>query len=137
MSDEETPRYAAGFRQAVRRLLGPKAGWSTTYTDDAAYAQAIARAYQAGRLDGVSEALGPIAAPGPVDVEPEAPRESREQVYERLGLFEAPVVPPVLASVVLDPLVEPVRSWEIRQTRATLDLSLAEATEFVRSLHDD
>ena len=136
--DEETPRYAAGFRQAVRRLLGPKEnGWSSAlYTDEEAIAQALRKAYWEGRFDAIDALMGHPAAPGPVEVE-EEPLETREQAWERLGLFPAPTAPPVLVPVTLAPLEGSVRTWEIRQVRATLGLSLAEATEFVKGLHDE
>ena len=139
MSDEGTPRYAAGFRQAVRRLLGPKEnGWSSAlYTDEEAIAQALRKAYWEGRFDAIDALMGHPAAPGPVEVEEDA-TETREEAWERLGLFPAPAEPPALATVTLEPLgdADPY-TWAVRQSRTTLGLSLVEATDFVTGVLDD
>lgn len=128
--DDTTPRYLAGFRSAVKSLLGPKPGWSAVYTDDAAYAQAVARAYQAGRLDGMAEALA-LPAPGPV--------EAVEDVLAPLVVepFDTPPVPPVRPVLALPAMgtTDP-RVWAVRHARAVLSLSLVEGTEFVRELLD-
>ena len=145
MSDEGTPRYLGGFRQAVRRLLGPKEnGWSSAhYTDEAAIEQALRKAYWEGRFDGVDSVLGHPAAPGPVGAA-EEPQETREGAWASLGLFEAPGEPPGLLSEALatrpdlpsigdtDP-----RVWSVRHARAVLTLSLTEGTDYVKGLLDD
>ncbi|HSN11769.1 MAG TPA: hypothetical protein VLS51_06660 [Propionibacteriaceae bacterium] len=129
--DDTTPRYLGGFRAAVRRLLGPHPGWSAVYTDDAAYAQAVARAYQAGRLDGMAEALA-LPAPGPVADDDEPTRAPF--VVEP---FDTPAEPPQRLTLTLPPMggTNP-RTWAVRHARAVLGLSLAEGTDYVRELLD-
>ena len=139
MSDEETPRYLGDFRQAVRRLLGPKEnGWSSAlYTDEDAIAQALRKAYWEGRFDGVDSVLGHPAAPGAVDVE-EEPLETREQAWERLGLFPAPTAPPGSISAYLEAWRsshapaegEAVEAWAVREC-VDMGMTVDEAAHLV------
>lgn len=131
--DGITARYDAGFQAAVRGLLRPPVGgWGPTYTDEAAIEQALRRAYQQGRMDGVTEALGHPDAPRAVNDEPEVPRLSQEEVWADLGLFEPSAEPPRLRAVTLDPMDPAAPTlWAVQQARKVLGLSLAEATEFV------
>ena len=58
LDDRTTSKYLAGFRQAVRTLMGPHpGGWSATYNDADALEQALRKAYQAGLLDGMRTGL--------------------------------------------------------------------------------
>jgi hypothetical protein len=131
-----TPKYLPGFREAARFLNGPHGGgWPVPYTAEGWLDTVARQAYQAGRLDGVSQAFGPIDAPGAPET-PEEPLETVEEAWERLGLFEAATVAPgpvsvVLGTVVVEPLTGDPMAWAVRQARSALGLSLAEAMEFV------
>jgi hypothetical protein len=138
--DGTTPKYLAGFRAAVRQMMGSQPSrWATTYGDAARIEQLLQKAYQQGLLDGHA-LVTPVAAPGPVaDETVEVPRLSQEEVWADLGLFEPSSTPPqkigqILSTVVVAPLEGDPFAWAVRQTRATLDMSLAEATEFVRGV---
>lgn len=134
MPYEERTKYLPGFREAVKALLGPKGGrWSTTYTEEAAQEQALRQAYQAGRLDGIAEALR-LAAPS-VPEAPEEPQEAPEAVWERLGLFEPPTEAPGPVSAALEAAPDLTdaltRARMIRVACVHLGLSLAEGTAWV------
>jgi len=143
-ADDISPKYEAGFHDAVRRLLGPHPhGWTTaTYSDEHAIEVALRRAYHEGRIDGISWALGPSPAPGPVGVAEDV-LPTVEGEWERLGLFEAPGASPGPISAYLEawrsvPVVDApagnVRVWAIRHAMSLLGDSLAEATEFVNEM---
>jgi hypothetical protein len=135
--DGITPKYEAGFADAVKRLQGAHPGtWGTTYTPLGALEQALRQAYHQGRMDGVTEALGHPDAPRPVNDEPEVSRLTQEEVWADLGLFEAADAPPLplsiaALSVTLDPIDGDPHVWAVQQARTTLGLSLVEADEFV------
>lgn len=141
LSDDTATKYLPGISDAIRTMLRSKdGGWSTTYGDKAAIEQAIRQAYQAGRLDGLSEALRPAAPRAPES--PEEPRESAEAVWERLGLFEPPSATPapisaILADVVVSPAMPGDRTfWAVVASRKALGLSLIEGVEFVKGLSE-
>ena len=141
LSDDSATKYLPGISDAIRSMLRAKDGsWSTTYGDKAAVETAIRQAYQAGRLDGISEALA-LPAPGaPVAVE--EPSETLEDVWERLGLFEPPTAVPepisaVLAAVVpVTPMPGDQTFWAVQHTRKALGLSLVEGVEYVKGLSE-
>jgi hypothetical protein len=141
--DGTTPKYLAGFRAAVRAMMGPQPHqWAATYGDAARIEQMLQQAYQAGLIDGMS-AAHPLPAPGPVEAA-EEPEPDRGAAWASLGLFEAPSEPPGLLSEALatrpdlpsigdtDP-----RVWSVRHARAVLTLSLVEGTDYVKGLLDD
>ena len=69
MSLDEPSKYEPDFRDVVKRLLGAHPHqWGPTYTAEGMLAQELAKAYHRGRMDGVTHALGPVAAPGAVGV---------------------------------------------------------------------
>jgi len=129
--DDDTPRWAAGFKDAVKGLMGAPDTWGPTYT---AFAQAIRRAYQAGRLDGVAEALK-VTFPTGESVEERF--ETVEEAWERLGLFEPPERLPEPWVVTLEPLDGDHYVWCVRSVRSVLGLSLADAEDYVKELLDD
>lgn len=137
---DEPTKYLPGISDAIRSMLRAKDGsWSTTYGDKAAVEAAIRQAYQAGRLDGISEALA-LPAPGAPET-PVEPSETPEEVWERLGLFEPPSAAPVPVSAVLagvTPVTMPgdPTFWAVREARKTLGLSLVEGVEFVKGLSE-
>jgi hypothetical protein len=133
--DDDTPRWTAGFKDAVKGLLGPTAGgWGPTYSDAGSVAQAIQRAYQAGRLDGMAEALKVSV---PTQEPPDERFETVEEAWERLGLFEPPERLPEPWVVTLEPLDGDHYVWCVRSVRSVLGLSLADAEDYVKELLDD
>lgn len=140
--DGTTPKYEAGFAEAVKRLQGAHpGGWGPTYSAEGALEQALRQAYHAGRMDGITEALGHPDAPGPVNIEAEVPRPTLEEVRDDLGLFEvvpgttprkisealaaAPVLPPLRGSAVV---------WATRVGMEHLGMSLAEASDWAKGI---
>ena len=135
-------KYLDDFPFAVRQFMKPPVGgWTATYSEPAAIEQAIRRAYHAGRMDGLSEAMR-LAAPSVPPLEADEDAEWREwaaETTERLDLFTVShdFVPEPLSAVLsrretpaplgaADHLV-----WSVRAARAALGLSLAESSEFV------
>jgi hypothetical protein len=137
--DGTTPKYLAGFRAAVKRMMGPQPHqWVERYSEAAKIEQLLQRAYQQGLLDGHALAV-PLAAPGPVNDEPEVPRLSLEEVWADLGLFvpagEPPRIGQILATVEpLEPLTDDPYVWAVQQTRTRLGLSLVEADDIVKEI---
>lgn len=138
--DGTTPKYLAGFRAAVKRMMGAQPHqWVERYSDPAKIEQMLQRAYQQGLLDGHALAV-PVDAPGPVNEEPEVPRPTLEEVWADLGLFVAadgPAIPlgQILASVEpLEPLGDDPYVWAVQQTRNRLGLSLVEADDIVKEI---
>lgn len=130
--DGETPKYLAGFRAAVKSMMGPQPHrWVEQYGEPARIAQLLQQAYQRGLIDGWSLRV-PVDAPGPVAVEAPGEPETTEGAVARLDLFEAASVPPVLSSVALEPLGDrDWYVWMVEQTRRVMGMSLIEADEFV------
>lgn len=138
--DGTTPKYLAGFRAAVKRMMSPQPHqWVATYGEPARIEQLLQQAYQRGLLDGWSLQV-PVEAPGPLNDEPEVPRPPLVEVWADLGLFVAAEAPPGLLSEALatmpdlPPLEGNPRAWAIRQTMTVLGVSLAEATDYVTDL---
>ncbi len=143
MSHTDSSKYAPGFREAVKRLLGAHSNaWGTTYTAEAMLEQELSKAYHRGRMDGVTESLGLLEAPGGLVVAEEA-RPSTEAVWEALGLFVAGSEPPgtlteaLLTRPDLPPLDGDHVVWSVRHSRALLGLSLRDGTDYVRELLGD
>jgi hypothetical protein len=143
ITDGWTPKYLPGFREAVRRLQGPKEGaWSRAhYTDEAAFEQALRQAYHEGRMDGITQALGRTGAPGADRIE-EVPRLTLEEVWADLDLFEVvPGTTPQRISDVLAarPALPPLNGtsphvWATRIAMEHLNMSLAEASEWAKEM---
>ncbi|MGV0949393.1 MAG: hypothetical protein ACOYB3_01885 [Azonexus sp.] len=139
--DGTTPKYLAGFRAAVRRMMGPQPHqWAATYGDAARIEQMLQRAYQQGLLDGHALVV-PLDAPAADANEwVEVPRPTLEEVRADLGLFDvAEVAPPQIGQILssrppLPAVTGSPRVWQIRMTMSVLGLSLAEATEFVNEM---
>lgn len=143
--DGTTPKYLSGFRVAVRSMMGPQPHqWIERYDRPDQIEQLLAQAYQRGLLDGYALRT-PVNAPGPVDVPPETPRETREAVAERLGLFAPPTRTPQPISAFLEAQraameglapspVGDYRTWMVRQARIALNTDLADAMTLVRSV---
>lgn len=141
LDDSTATKYLPGISDAIRTMLRAKDGsWSTTYGDKAAVETAIRQAYQAGRLDGMSEALR-VPAPG-APVRDQEPSETPDGLWDHLGLFEPPgAVPARLSAVLADVTPSPVMPgdptfWAVRQAREVLGLSLVEGVEFVKGLSE-
>jgi len=116
--DDDTPRWAAGFKDAVKGLMGAPDTWGPTYTDEAAFAQALKVTFPTG--ESVEERF-----------------ETVEEAWERLGLFEPPERLPEPWVVTLEPLDGDHYVWCVRSVRSVLGLSLADAEDYVKELLDD
>jgi hypothetical protein len=138
--DGTTPKYLAGFRAAVKAMMGPKPHqWSATYGEPARIEQLLRQAYQRGLLDGYA-LVTPVDAPGPVNTGAEVPRLTLEEVWADLGLFEVvPGTTPQRLSDVTAPVLPPMngggpRVWATRIAMEHLGMSLAEASEWAKEM---